>query len=141
MKTTRFINGPIEDAKESANRGHGLANAPAPRTRTNAADQCATPTRPAGRQRATKSDRSTTRIAAKVDVGYGNTLFIRGEGAGLSWDKGQPLDCLEGSTWRWSSRPGAEPVTFKLLINDQLWCRGANMTAAAGSQAEVAPAF
>src|SRR5688572_5617630 len=29
-----------------------------------------------------------TTITARVDVGFGNALFLRGEGAGLSWNKG-----------------------------------------------------
>jgi hypothetical protein len=29
-----------------------------------------------------------TTISASFDVGFGNALYVRGEGAGLSWDKG-----------------------------------------------------
>jgi hypothetical protein len=29
-----------------------------------------------------------TTIEAKIDVGFGNNLFVRGEGPGLSWEKG-----------------------------------------------------
>jgi PTS HPr component phosphorylation site len=43
-----------------------------------------------------------TIIEAKMDVGFGNALFIRGQGAGLSWDKGQPMNCADGTTWMWS---------------------------------------
>lgn len=32
----------------------------------------------------------TTKIVALIDVGFGNTLYIRGEGPGLSWEKGIP---------------------------------------------------
>jgi hypothetical protein len=81
------------------------------------------------------------RIAAKIDVGFGNALFIRGSGAGLSWDRGQPLECVERSTWIWSTHKSAEEITFKLLINDQLWCRGDNMRAIPGVPAEVVPSF
>jgi hypothetical protein len=84
---------------------------------------------------------AVTTVAVKVDVGFGNTLFIRGEGGGLSWDKGQPLTCVDSSTWKWSHRPATEPVTFKVLINDQLWCRGENLKVAAGGRAEVEPSF
>jgi hypothetical protein len=74
-------------------------------------------------------------------VGFGNTLFIRGEGEGLSWDKGQPLSCKDGEAWVWSRRRGKEQVTFKLLVNDQLWCRGENFQVAPGRQVEVVPVF
>jgi hypothetical protein len=82
-----------------------------------------------------------TTVTAKIDVGFGNALFIRGEGAGLSWDKGQPLNCEDGSMWIWSSQGVKHPVAFKLLVNDQLWCRGENTQVAPGRQVEVAPAF
>jgi hypothetical protein len=45
-----------------------------------------------------------TVVQAKIDVGFGNSIFIRGQGAGLSWDKGLPLTCIEGSAWVWSTR-------------------------------------
>jgi hypothetical protein len=80
-------------------------------------------------------------VTARIDVGFGNTLFIRGEGGGLSWDRGQPLVCIEGATWVWSSRRAKEPLRFKLLVNDQLWCRGENLQVAPGCEVEVVPAF
>ena len=39
-------------------------------------------------------------IEAKIDVGFGNKLFARGQGAGLSWDHGIPLECVDSQTWR-----------------------------------------
>ena len=35
-----------------------------------------------------------TTITALVDVGFGNTLYLRGEGPGLSWEKGVPMKCV-----------------------------------------------
>src|SRR5579872_5239985 len=37
-------------------------------------------------------------IEAKIDVGFGNTLYLRGEGPGLSWTQGVPLTCVDGKT-------------------------------------------
>ena len=82
-----------------------------------------------------------TTIQAKVDVGFGNTLTIRGQGQGLSWDQGQPMVCVDGTTWVWSGQPGTDAIKFKVLINDQLWCRGEDMEASAGSQVEIMPGF
>ena len=42
---------------------------------------------------------SRVSITAKIDIGFGNSLFIRGGGAGLSWGKGSPLSCTSGDTW------------------------------------------
>ncbi len=53
-----------------------------------------------------------TTIEAHLNVGLGNQLFIRGQGDGLSWEKGQPLTCLEASRWLWSSERVQGAVTF-----------------------------
>ena len=82
-----------------------------------------------------------TTVQAKVDVGFGNALFIRGQGDGLSWDEGRPLECLDPMTWVWSTKKAAGQIEFKLLINDQIWAEGENQTVAAGQKIEIAPAF
>lgn len=82
-----------------------------------------------------------TQVEAKIDVGWGNTLFIRGEGAGLSWDKGTPMACLDATTWIWLTTGAGSPVRFKLLINDELWAGGDDLAVAPGACIEVKPAF
>lgn len=79
-------------------------------------------------------------IEAKIDVGFGNALFLRGEGAGLSWERGTPLTCVDGTTWRWS-RPGADALKFKLLLNDAIWAQGEDVTATPGQTLQIAPRF
>jgi len=88
-------------------------------------------------QRATKSE---TTITARIDLGFGNMLFIRGRGAGLSWEKGAPMTCHDASTWLWSHDPG-EQIEFKLLLNDQVWAEGENSIASPGKKIEVTPRF
>ncbi|MHB1309451.1 MAG: hypothetical protein ACYDC1_13270 [Limisphaerales bacterium] len=80
-------------------------------------------------------------VQAKIDVGLGNILFIRGQGAGLSWDTGKPLTCVDGSTWIWSAPPSMDRVQFKLLLNDQVWCQGDDLTAEKGRTTELTPVF
>ena len=140
MKTNRFQNGSFEKAKETTVGQRRPAVAATGRGRENSPAQCATPARRAGLRRAA-AGKSVTIITAKVDVGFGNSLSVRGEGQGLSWDLGQPMTCTDGSTWVWSGRAASEPVKFKLLINDQLWCRGQDLEVAAGRQIVVVPAF
>jgi len=82
-----------------------------------------------------------TTIEAKLDVGYGNSLFVRGQGDGLSWDKGTPLECRDASTWLWISRAVRDEIVFKLLLNDQVWAKGADLVLAAGKKIEVVPNF
>lgn len=83
---------------------------------------------------------SLTTINVKLDVGYGNAVYLRGHGAGLSWERGVPLSCVDSATWRWSGEV-KDPVTFKLLINDSIWSAGSDLTVAPGQKIEVAPAF
>jgi len=82
-----------------------------------------------------------TIIEARMDVGFGNSLFIRGHGDGLSWDKGQPLNCVDGTTWRWSTRPAKGKLVFKLLLNDAAWASGEDLVVEAGRKIEVVPQF
>ena len=82
-----------------------------------------------------------TLVKARIDVGLGNTLFIRGQGNGLTWEKGQPLNCVDASTWLWSTSQARDQVEFKLLLNDQVWAGGPNLVVQAGRQVEITPAF
>src|SRR4030095_2698721 len=88
-----------------------------------------------------RGKRSATTVAAKIDVGFGNALFIRGQGPGLSWDRGTPLNCRDDSIWVWSADKAKEKIEFKLLLNDQVWAQGENVTIAAGEKIEVVPRF
>jgi hypothetical protein len=81
-----------------------------------------------------------TVIEAKIDVGFGNHLYIRGEGGGLSWNQGERLSCFDSDTWCWVGS-ATESVTFKLLLNDHLWCEGSDLTACPGSHLEIVPNF
>lgn len=84
---------------------------------------------------------AVTQVEATIDVGWGNTLFIRGEGAGLSWDKGTPMACVDASSWVWLTTAALTRVRFKLLINDELWAGGDDQTVEPGSRIAVEPAF
>lgn len=79
-------------------------------------------------------------IEAKIDVGFGNNLFVRGQGEGLSWERGIPLENVDSKTWRLTV-PAKDKVQFKLLINDAVWCKGEDLIAAPGKKVEVTPAF
>ncbi|HEY3860965.1 MAG TPA: hypothetical protein VGO59_03685 [Verrucomicrobiae bacterium] len=83
---------------------------------------------------------AVTTIEVKADVGFGNAVFLRGAGTGLTWERGVPLVCVDGSTWRWSQKVG-KPVTFKVLLNDQVWSAGNDLVVAPGQRLEVSPSF
>lgn len=79
-------------------------------------------------------------IEARIDVGFGNSLYVRGAGSDLSWDHGTPLTCVDGTTWRWSA-PVTGEVTFKLLLNDSVWAQGEDLKVAPGQKVEATPVF
>jgi hypothetical protein len=83
----------------------------------------------------------TTMVAVKVNVGFGNSLFIRGQGLGLTWERGIPLNCVDSSTWVWAANQADSKAEFKVLINDEIWSKGENLSVAPGERIEVAPAF
>jgi hypothetical protein len=87
-----------------------------------------------------KDSAALTTIDVKMDVGFGNAVFLRGQGSGLTWDRGTPMVCLDGTTWRWSQAV-SDPITFKILLNDKVWSAGSDLTIAPGQKLEVAPQF
>ena len=88
-----------------------------------------------------KAAKKVTRIVANVDVGWGNMLYIRGEGAGLSWEQGVPMLCENGTEWHWTAETDAEPISFKFLVNDEIWAAGENVTINAGDVHISTPTF
>jgi hypothetical protein len=83
-----------------------------------------------------------TEIVADVDIGWGNKLFIRGEGCGLSWEKGIPMQNIESRLWHWKCpEKCAENFQYKVLINDHIWALGENMTASRGTWNRIEPSF
>jgi hypothetical protein len=102
------------------------------------------PAAPAPKTPATKTATKkveTTSIIARVDVGFGNSLFIRGEGAGLSWDKGTALENVSPYEWSFTSTSAEGDVTFKFLINDEIWAEGDDLTVAPGESSVSSPVF
>lgn len=82
-----------------------------------------------------------TIIFARIDIGFGNHLYLRGEGPGLSWDHGVPMDCVGNGLWTATIKNAAIPVVFKLLVNDISWTVGADYVAAPGQSLTIDPQF
>lgn len=82
-----------------------------------------------------------TSIIARVDVGFGNTLYVRGEGAGLSWTKGTLLDNVSPYEWAFDTTHTHGTITFKFAINDEVWAEGENGTVEAGETSISSPTF
>ncbi|MEO6245321.1 MAG: hypothetical protein ABIQ12_07775 [Opitutaceae bacterium] len=94
---------------------------------------------PAPKPVASKPVRTT--VSAQVNVGFGNALFIRGEGAGLSWEEGVAMECVSATLWRIVLPESAHGHTFKFLVNDLSWSVGADFKAASGASVTLSPEF
>ena len=82
-----------------------------------------------------------TLVTAKIDIGFGNALYLRGEGPGLSWDKGTLLDCIGDDVWSLSISGATRPVVFKFLVNDLSWSSGPDYLVEPGSTSVITPSF
>ncbi len=83
-----------------------------------------------------------TRLVVTAYIGIGNRLFVRGEGPGLSREKGVPLQFVSIGKWRWESADSTAPVELRVFKNDQIECPSlGSITLAPGQQGEVTAAF
>ncbi len=87
------------------------------------------------------SKAKVTRIIAKFDAGWGNQLFIRGLGGSLDWEKGVPMQNVGGDEWLWEQLVSCDSVAFKLLLNDQVWADGEDVTVISGDTVICRPSF
>ncbi len=82
-----------------------------------------------------------TSITARVDVGFGNSLYIRGEGGGLNWNQGTLLENESPYDWSYKTTKVKSDIVFKFLINDEIWADGENQTVKAGTSSVSSPVF
>lgn len=80
---------------------------------------------------AAASSDGATRLLVTAYIGIGNKLFIRGNGPGLSWDKGVPMQFVSIGKWGWASHDVTAPLSCKLYKNDE--------TAALSGEVKVEP--
>lgn len=83
----------------------------------------------------------TTTIVAAIDVGFGNHLTLRGDGPGLSWEAGVPLECLSDDRWSITLPETTQPIICKFLLNDTTWSAGEDYTILPGSSVVLSPIF
>ncbi len=88
-----------------------------------------------------KATGKKTTIVAKIDVGWGNSVYLRGHGGGLSWDVGVLMDNLKKDEWTWSCPAGDGPITYKFVRNDAHWALGPDRIAVPGETSLTAPQF
>ena len=83
-----------------------------------------------------------TRLLVTAYIGIGNKLFVRGDGPGLSWENGVPMQFVSIGKWRWDTDAATETVTLKLYKNDEVECTAIGaITLEPGHQQEVRASF
>ena len=96
---------------------------------------------PAKKKPAAQVEPPATSISAKINIGFGNHLTLRGEGPGLSWDRGLVMDCSAADTWTATLKGANAPVVFKVLVNDLTWSTGNDYVVEPGQSVTITPTF
>ena len=119
----------------------GVPPAPAPAAPAPApAPAAVAPAKPAPALSASQGNHATT-IVAQRDVGFGNQLYVRGEGPGLSWEKGKLMSCVADDRWELRLEGASKEVVFKFVLNDTTWSAGEDFIVAPGATTVVSPSF
>jgi hypothetical protein len=143
--TSKTAKSPAPATKPSSTKAPAKKKVSAPAPASARAAKLAPPLAPAPVELpVVKSIASTpilTTIAARIDVGFGNALFIRGEGPGLSWDRGLAMECVADDLWRIALAETGRAFTFKFLVNDLTWSVGPDFSVAAGTSVTLTPEF
>ncbi len=87
------------------------------------------------------SSDGATRLLATAYIGIGNKLFIRGEGPGLSWDKGVPMQFVSIGKWGWATNEAATPVRCALYKNDDTAALTGEVVLDPGKHVEITALF
>lgn len=124
--------------KAPAKKAAAAKKAPAKKA---AAPKAAAPKKAPAKKKAAAKKVEQTSLIARVDVGFGNSLYVRGSGAGLSWAKGTLLDNVSPYEWAFKTTKAKGEVEFKFLHNDEIWSEGENLTVAAGGTSISSPIF
>lgn len=95
---------------------------------------------PAPVESATSSD-GATRLLATAYIGIGNKLYLRGDGPGLSWDAGVPLQFISIGKWGWSTTDAVGPIRCRLYKNDETACLTGEILLEPGRHTEVTALF
>ncbi len=96
---------------------------------------------PAASVESSVSSDGATRLLVTAYIGIGNKLFIRGDGPGLSWDKGVPMQFVSIGKWGWASHDVATPIACKLYKNDDTAALSGEIFLEPGKHVEVTALF
>jgi len=88
-----------------------------------------------------KTSDGTTRLLVTAYIGIGNRVFLRGEGPGLSREKGVPMEFISIGKWAWQTADATAPVKVQLYKNDEIKAQGDEIELPPGHHVETTPLF
>lgn len=136
--TVKAAKTPAAPAKKAPAKTKIVKKPAAASTKASAATPAKRPAAPAVKAAAKLAP---TVITALIDVGFGNTLYLRGSGPGLSWDVGVAMDCIADGQWSLSLPGTTKTITYKFLVNDLTWSIGPDYSIEPGSSVSLTPVF
>jgi len=83
----------------------------------------------------------STSLVATAYIGIGNKLYLRGDGPGLTWESGVPMQFLAIGKWGWTTTEASVPVTCRVYRNDDTPMLEENVVIDPGTKAEITPKF
>jgi len=86
---------------------------------------------------------ATTTVYAHHNIGWGNTMYIRGDTPPLNWNSGTKMTNVSADTWMWqtSDIPKGQKFECKVLINDYTWATNSNWWVYGGETIDIFPNF
>jgi len=90
---------------------------------------------------ASVSSDGATRLLATAYIGIGNKLYIRGDGPGLNWDKGVPMQFVSIGKWGWATDDATGPIACKLYKNDETAALSGEIFLEPGKHVEITAIF
>ena len=80
-------------------------------------------------------------LTIKYDCGFGHSLYIRGSGANLTWEKGIQLRNIGPDAWVYETDKDFDALEFKVLVDDSRWEGGDNHRIPRSQTLEYRPSF
>lgn len=80
-------------------------------------------------------------LIAHLNIDISSTPFVRGEGAGLSWNEGAPMKFIEIGKWEFKIDKATEAASCHIFKDDVLAAKGDDIVINVGERSEVYPVF
>lgn len=88
-----------------------------------------------------KNKLGQTRITVHALIGIGNKPYVRGDGPGMSWERGIVMDFIEIGKWEWKTMRAQQPFTFQVWLNDEKPAEGEPQKIQPGTAFSISPRF